>query len=207
MPSPAATERAALVDLLSETGPDAPTLCGTWTTHDLAAHLVVRDGSLLALPGLVLPPLHGITAAYERRARTRPYADLVAALRAGPPLLSLARLGDLAELHEWFVHAEDVRRPAGHGPRPAGTPLQDALWTRLVVAGPVLAARAHGLGLELATPDGRRRRVRSGAAHVVLHGEPAELLLWLFGRRGTAQVRLEGTPEAVARAERARVGV
>ena len=152
MPSPAAAERAALVDLLEQVGPDAPTLCGSWTTHDLAAHLVVRDGTPLALPGLVVPLLHPVTAAYERCARTRPYADLVRALRAGPPLLSLGRLGDAAELHEWFVHAEDVRRPAGQGPRPAGTPLQAAIWSRLVVAGPALTLRAHGLGLVLAPP-------------------------------------------------------
>ena len=43
MPSPARAERAALCDLFLEVGPDAPTLCGAWTTRDLAAHLVVRE--------------------------------------------------------------------------------------------------------------------------------------------------------------------
>ena len=38
----ASIERAALVDLMAELGPDAPTLCTGWTTRDLAAHLVVR---------------------------------------------------------------------------------------------------------------------------------------------------------------------
>ena len=32
-------------------------------------------------------------------------------------------------------------------------------------------------------------------------------MLWLFGRRDTAEVRLEGSAEAVERARRARVGV
>ncbi|MCW2608081.1 MAG: hypothetical protein JWO60_2774, partial [Frankiales bacterium] len=41
--SVAAAERAALLDLLAASGPDAPTLCPGWTTHDLAAHLVVRE--------------------------------------------------------------------------------------------------------------------------------------------------------------------
>ncbi len=36
-------ERAELCDLFDELGPDAPTLCGDWTTADLAAHLVVRE--------------------------------------------------------------------------------------------------------------------------------------------------------------------
>ena len=33
----------ALCDLFEEVGPDAPTLCGDWTTRDLAAHLVMRE--------------------------------------------------------------------------------------------------------------------------------------------------------------------
>jgi len=206
MPSPAAGERAALVALLEDTGPDAPTLCGDWTTHDLAAHLVVRDSQPLALPGLVVPVLHAVTAAYERRARRRPYDDLVAALRTGPPPLSPAQLGDLAELHEWYVHHEDVRRRVAPGTRATSAALQDGLWARLAVLGPVLALRAHGLGLVLATPDGRRRRVRRGGAETVLTGEPGELLLWMFGRKAAADVHLWGSPDAVALAGRARVG-
>ena len=38
----ARAERAALADLMLEVGPDAPTLCGTWTTRDLAARLGVE---------------------------------------------------------------------------------------------------------------------------------------------------------------------
>ena len=33
-------ERRALVETMRTVGPDAPTLCGDWTTRDLAAHLV-----------------------------------------------------------------------------------------------------------------------------------------------------------------------
>ena len=36
-------ERAALVETMRSVGPDAPTLCGDWTTRDLAAHLVTRE--------------------------------------------------------------------------------------------------------------------------------------------------------------------
>jgi uncharacterized protein (TIGR03085 family) len=55
MPSLARPERAALLDLLTGVGPDAPTLCEGWTTHDLAAHLVVRERRPHAVPGLVVP--------------------------------------------------------------------------------------------------------------------------------------------------------
>jgi len=204
--TPARAERAALLDLLQRCGPTALTLCEGWTTHDLAAHLVVRDGQPLALPGLVAPPLHGVTAAFERRARARPYDELVAALQAGPPLVSIARLGDRAELHEWYVHHEDVRRVVAPGPRETGPELEDALWGRLALMGPGLVARAKGLGITLSTPDGRSRRLRTGRAQVVLHGAPSELALWLFGRRVVADVEVQGEPQAVALAGSARLG-
>jgi len=204
--TPARAERAALLDLLRSSGPAAGTLCEGWTTHDLAAHLIVRDRQPLALPGLVVPPLHAVTAAFEQRARTRPYEELVAALQAGPPLVSIARLGDRAELHEWYVHHEDVRRAVAPGPRETGPALEDALWGRLAVMGPALTARAKGLGITLSTPDGRSRRLRSGPAQVVLHGAPSELALWLFGRRAVADVEVQGAPEAVERAGAARLG-
>ena len=54
-------ERAALVDTMRGVGPDAPTLCGDWTTRDLAAHLVVREGRLDAAPGITIPFLADYT--------------------------------------------------------------------------------------------------------------------------------------------------
>ena len=42
MTSLARRERLALADLAEQLGPDAPTLCGDWSTRDLLAHLVVR---------------------------------------------------------------------------------------------------------------------------------------------------------------------
>jgi D-arabinose 1-dehydrogenase-like Zn-dependent alcohol dehydrogenase len=41
---------------MDEVGPDAPTLCEGWTTYDLAAHLVLREGSPLAVAGIAFPP-------------------------------------------------------------------------------------------------------------------------------------------------------
>src|SRR5437763_933578 len=47
-------ERAALVETMRTVGPNAPTLCGDWTTRDLAAHLVVREGRLDATAGVAV---------------------------------------------------------------------------------------------------------------------------------------------------------
>ena len=53
-------ERAALVETMRAVGPDAPTLCGDWTTRDLAAHLIATVNSLssceMRFSALILAP-------------------------------------------------------------------------------------------------------------------------------------------------------
>ena len=88
-------ERAALADLMSELGPDAPTCCAGWTTAHLAAHLVVRERRPDAFPGYGLEEL-GLAAplaAWSHRQEDRlrastPYAEVVTQLRSGPPAWS-----------------------------------------------------------------------------------------------------------------------
>ena len=49
----AKSERAELCDLFDRVGPDAPTLCQGWATHDLAAHLWIRETDPVGVSGLV----------------------------------------------------------------------------------------------------------------------------------------------------------
>jgi uncharacterized protein (TIGR03085 family) len=196
----AAPERAALLDLFDELGPQAPTLCEGWTTHDLAAHLVARERRPHAVVGILVPPLSRLTEAAQREMRGRPFAELVQTLRDGPPLWSAAGmlrgpLSGLTDVHEFYVHHEDVRRLVDPSPRQAGDALDAALWTRLRLLGPLLTS-ALGVGLAVETPDGRTARLRSGDDGVLLRGTPAELFLWLFGRRSVADVEVEGSPAA-----------
>lgn len=210
MPSLARAERAALLDLLADLGPDAPTLCEGWTTHDLAAHLVVRERRPQAVPGLVVPALHGLTERLERRMRPTPYDELLATLCSGPPAWSPIGLPDPlydpSNLHEFYVHHEDVRRLVDPTPRAADPALDAALWQRLRLLGPVFTRRASGLGITLVTPAAQSLRARRGAQEVVLRGTPRELFLWMWGRRSVAEVVVDGSPEAVARVESARIG-
>lgn len=210
MTSLARAERAALLDLLTALGPVAPTLCEGWTTHDLAAHLVVRERRPQAVPGLVVPALHGVTAALERRMRRTSYDDLLAALRSGPPAWSPLGLPDPlhdpANLHEFYVHHEDVRRLYDPGPRAAAPGLDAALWSRLRLLAPAFTRRARGLGITLVTPGAQSLRARRGAEEVVLRGTARELFLWMWGRRAVAEVAVEGAAAAVERLGRTRIG-
>lgn len=211
MTSPAAAERAALVDLMASVGPAARTLVAEWSTHDLAAHLVVRERQPWAVPGLVVPPLRRATAALERRTRQQPYEDLLARLRSGPPAWSPAGalrgpLDGLTDLHEFFVHHEDVRRVRDPVPRVLDADLARGVWLRVRAMGPGLTARASGLAIAVETPDGRRATLRPVGDRVVVRGTSGELLLWLFGRREVADVELVGSQRAVERARTCRLG-
>jgi len=195
-------ERLALADLLDELGPDAPTLCVGWTTGDLTAHLVVREGEPLAAAGILIPPLAQRTAdAMARLRRDHSHAELVSRVRNGPPSWSPLRLGLLdgaANTVEFFVHHEDVRRAQeGWEPRRLDPDLQEFLWRRLRTAGRLLF-RSAAVGILLARPDGGAvQRVRSGEPTAVLAGRPSELTLYAFGRKDAARVDVSGPDAAV----------
>jgi uncharacterized protein (TIGR03085 family) len=212
-------ERQALCALLDETGPKAPTLCEGWTTLDLAAHLVLREHRPDASAGMLGGPLARYTTHVQRKlTQGVPYARLVQMIRNGPPRLSLFGIpgvDERANLVEFFVHHEDVRRAApGWQPRDPDQALADALWARLRMTRLIL--RKAPVGVEFARDDvngggpggagggtcgGAARQlritIRNGTPVVTVIGNPAELTLWALGRTSAARVRLDGTDTSV----------
>ncbi|WP_084466676.1 TIGR03085 family metal-binding protein [Nocardia arthritidis] len=191
-------ERRELVEAMEAAGPDARTLCGTWTVRDLAAHLVVRERRPDAAPGILVKPLAGYLDRVQAKAANKPFPELLEQVRTGPPWWSPLRpLDAVVNLSEMFVHHEDVRRAEpGWQPRELPADDEDKLWSTLRKMAR-MAYRKAPVTVELATPDGRRAVVRSASEDVVtLTGKPSELLLHAFGRD---EVRLEtaGSPEAV----------
>jgi uncharacterized protein (TIGR03085 family) len=205
-------ERLELCDLFEEFGPSVPTLLEGWTSHDLAAHLVLRERNLLAGPCLVLPGPLG-RFAEQRRTRLadrKDYAWLVAQIRSGPPV-GLFRMGwvrSLANLNEFFVHHEDVRRANRLGPRSLTPAFDAALWRNVRRGSHYLSRRLEVCGLEMewAGTD-QRVTVRPGEPTARLSGAPGELLLYVFGRQDAAQVEVRGPPEAVAAVRRTPFGM
>jgi uncharacterized protein (TIGR03085 family) len=131
-------------------------------------------------------PLHRRTDRVQARVRRRGYTPIVESLRGGAPLKT-PLLGEAVDLHEFFVHHEDVRRANGMEPR-ADPALDDALWRIVPVFGRFLTREARGIEITLETPDGHRRRVRKGARRVEAHGRPQELFLWLYTRPASVEV-------------------
>jgi uncharacterized protein (TIGR03085 family) len=205
-------ERRELCDLLDELGPAVPTLIEGWTAHDLAAHLVLREHDLVGGPCLVLP---GPCQRFAERRRTRlaereDFSWLVARIRSGPPI-GFFRIGwvrAVANLNEFFVHHEDIRRANGRGPRSL-TPVMDvALWRNVHRGSHFLSRRLKGCGLEIEwAGNGARVVVQPGEPRARVSGAPGELLLYLFGRQAAAQIDVSGPPQAVSALRRTHFGM
>ena len=113
-------ERAAVADMLATIAPQqwaTPSLCGTWSVHVTAGHIVL---------GAEQTPVHFVTRMAAngfrfnkmmdrdaRRLGTLPPAEIVERLRARvsttnrPPAPVMTMLGEIV------VHGEDIRRPLG----------------------------------------------------------------------------------------------
>lgn len=194
------TERAAISDLLESVGPEAPTMCGEWTTRLLAAHLILREGRLDAAAGILLPPFAGYTEKVQGKIAAQPWLKTVRDFRTGPPWYSAFRIpaiDRLANGGEFFVHHEDIRRAQPDWePRPI-----DPVRTKVLVA----ALERMGKLLYRSAPVGVRLEVEGGptveAKHVsargtVTVGGPAEeVALHAFGRESVSRATLDGAPE------------
>jgi uncharacterized protein (TIGR03085 family) len=195
-------ERAALVETMRAVGPDAPTLCGDWTTRDLAAHLVVREGRLDAAPGIAIPFLAGYTDKVQHQvAQSSDWDDLLDKIATGPPLLSPFKLFDaVANMDEMFIHHEDVRRAqTGWEPR-ALDPDTIAALRRPVGMMARLTMGKVPARVTLMTPDGETVASVGSGPELTVTGDIGELTLFVAGRD---EARLTFSDAQAAQAVRA----
>lgn len=189
-------ERKALVELMTELGPDVPTLCGTWTTKDLAAHLAVRERRPDTAPGIMLPVFAKWTEKVQADYTHKAWSELLDLVRTPP--FWIQPVDELINAAEYFVHHEDVRRAQpGWEPRPYDARREKALW-KLLPFTARMTYRSSPVGVTLVRPDGDHIVAKAGANGVVITGEVSELVMLAFGR-DEARVEYSGEPDAVAR--------
>ncbi len=97
----------------------------------------------------MIPPLAGYTARVQQALReSQPFGALVEKLRSGPPvwsLLGLPVVRDRANLHEFFIHHEDVRRAQpGWSVRDLPPETRDEHLAARAAHGPAAGARGEG---------------------------------------------------------------
>lgn len=210
MTNPARSERSALCDLFLAVGPDAPTLCGEWTTRDLAAHLVVREHRPDAAVGIVVKALSGHGEKVRLGVARKQWEQLVDEVRSGPPVWSPTRLpaiDRLANTVEFFVHHEDVRRGAGIiEPRTLDAALSSALWSALSRMAKLLVKKAPG-GLTFVEPTLGTLVAKAGDPSVTVTGSVGELVLYAYGRQSRCVVDVTGPVDLVAATGTASFGI
>ena len=174
-----------MCDLFAEVGPDAPTLCEGWATRDLLAHLLVRERRPDAAAGIVIPFLSTYTKNVTESAARGDWDVMIRQFRDGPPLWSMWAipvLGDGANLNEFFIHHEDIRRAQPEWtPRDDSEARDDALWKRLKMMGRLLFRRSP-VGVTLRSAGREDVVAKSGDPGVILVGKPGEIVIHAYGR-------------------------
>jgi uncharacterized protein (TIGR03085 family) len=190
-------ERARLVGTMREVGPDHATLCGDWTTRDLAAHLVIRERRLDAAPGILIPKFADYTERVQNQVAENDWNLLLDQIASGPPLLSPFKLLDpFVNIAEMFIHHEDVRRAAsGWQPRELDDATTSALARQVGLMSRMTMSKTPGR-VSLRTPDGKTLATLGKGSTVVITGHPGELLMFISGRN-EARVEFSGDDAAV----------
>jgi uncharacterized protein (TIGR03085 family) len=186
-------ERQFTVAVLHKLTPEqwqASTLCEGWNVEDLAAHEIVREG-LVAPIGIMIPRLHKIQDNAIKRVEAKGREYIVAKLSKYPWYFP-AKLN----VAEYYIHIEDMLRGElkMHRPEPTGE-VAELLWGSLkglARVKPKLVADLGNLTVRN-TQTGEEIQLHSKEAtqNTILSGAPGELLLFFYGRRKAAKVKLE----------------
>ncbi len=209
--TPARAERHRLADLFLEVGPDAPTLSGSWTTRDLAAHLVVRERRPDAAGGIILSALAKRTEKVQNDIAERPWEELVETVRSGPPSWSPQRIDAVdraTNTIEFFVHHEDVRRASGGwAARELPEDLRHDLHTSLARIAKLLKRQIPDGARLVPTDGGEPIELKAAEPLVTVTGPIGELVLFCYGRQGHSLVDMAGRDDAIERLRTASLGV
>ncbi|OPX08445.1 TIGR03085 family metal-binding protein [Mycobacterium sp. AT1] len=192
-------ERAALVTTMRGVGPEQPTLCGDWTTRDLAAHLVIRERRLDAAPGIMVPKFAGYTERVQNQvAAENDWNVLLDQIASGPPLFSPFKLLDpFVNVAEMFIHHEDVRRAVtGWEPRELDEATTSSLARQVSLMSRMTMSKTPAR-VTLKTPDGTTVTTVGKGPAVTVTGEPGELLMFISGR-DQAKLTFTGDDAAVS---------
>ncbi|MDQ5943590.1 MAG: hypothetical protein QG675_358 [Patescibacteria group bacterium] len=187
------SEREFTIDLLKKLKPEqwsANTLCRGWTVEDLAAHLVTRERNVIGGVGLVVPSLQQLHDKRLAKVATHGHEYIIEKLQNYPWYMPAS-----VNVAEFWIHNEDLIRGELHMSRSAPTKQVNViLWGSLKGLVAVRKSLLKDLGnvtlenidtnesIELKFEDNRKTTTVTGSA--------GELLLFFYGRRDAAKVKL-----------------
>lgn len=181
-----------LCDVLAAVDPTAPTLCQGWDAHDLAVHIWILKRDPLSWPGMVIPALARTARSRAEHLKLRwSYSALIHKLRQGPSSIACMPFdgweGHRHALGEYYIHTEDVRRSNDLPHRAPTADTEAALWLRAQRAGRQLWGRGRR-AVQFNAAGNAPFVLGQGTPTAHVHGLPSEVILWIYGRDGVADV-------------------
>ncbi|SNY70715.1 maleylpyruvate isomerase family mycothiol-dependent enzyme [Paractinoplanes atraurantiacus] len=201
-------ERLALADLLDSLSPEEwgrPSLCRSWTVHDVAAHMTMQQLGLAGLVGVAMrwrgSMARTTREAARRRAADRAPAQIVAEIRETAPrhrhTVGVSRLETLTDL---LVHTQDIAVPLGrrHDMPPKAAAVAATRMLTMRWPPPLPSARAAA-GFRLTATD----TDWTWGSGLGVQGPMSALLLTCCGRDvARSELSGPGAPDLIARLSR-----
>lgn len=187
------SERQFLIKLLKQLSPKQwhyKTLCEGWSIDDLAAHIVARESSTISNIGIVVPIFHSLHDKRIAKIKAKGHDYIISKLEQYPWWMPA-----VANTAEFYIHNEDILRSQLkiHRPEPSKE-AGEILWQSLKGLTTIRKDLVSDLGsvqLEniqtgaVLTLENKRKR-----KDTVVSGLPGELLLFVYGRRSAAKVKI-----------------
>lgn len=187
------SERQFTVDLLKKLKPEqwsAQTLCEGWGVEELAAHLVTRERNIIGGFGLVVPSLQKLHDKRLAKVAARGHEYIIEKLVKYPWYMPAS-----INVAEFWVHNEDFLRGELRMKRPAPTKKEnEIIWSSLKGLVKVRKTMLKDLGdVELKNTENNEEieiNFDSKNKKTIVVGTAGELLLFFYGRRNAAKVKI-----------------
>lgn len=188
------SERIYTTELLKGLKPEqwnAKTLCEGWSVEDLAAHLVTRERNVIGGIGLVLPSLQKLHDKRLKRVAARGHEYILEKLSKYPWHMPAS-----LNTAEFWVHNEDFLRGELNMSRSVPTKVEnEILWSSLKGIAKVRKVLVKDLGdltiHNIETKEELVIKQKELNKITTISGTAGELLLYFYGRRDAAKVRIE----------------
>lgn len=188
------SERQFMLDLLKKLTPEqwkAKTLCEGWSVEDLAAHMVSRERNIIGGIGLVVPGLHRLHDKRIERVSARGHQYILEKLSKYPSHMPAS-----LNTAEFWVHNEDILRGELNMDRPApNKAVNVVLWDSLKGLVKVKKSLVVDIGnadlVNSETNEHIRIRFDKKPNITTIIGTASELLLYFYGRRSVAKVKID----------------
>lgn len=184
-----------MANLLTKLTPQqwrAKSLCKGWSIEDVAAHIIVREG-LIGPIGIVIPKLHKLHDNRVKKLETKGHKAIIKELKKYPWYMPAA-----VNIAEYYIHCEDMLRGELKMIRPAPDKEESQiLWKALqglVKIRKDLVADLGSVQIEN-TQTGAVITLENKHSEedTIIAGLPGELLLFVYGRRDAAKVKITTT--------------